>query len=151
MLHLCRFTDPEQPRQRRLSVQTLLTLAPRVRQEMEPLVQTAIDATAFARDWRNRRIAHLDYDHATNPQARPLDPASRQNVADAIEAIHRVLEVIATRLLAEVLPAEPPFVPHAGARELLYVIRDWLEFDVERKERFLAGQWKGPLHRPLDE
>jgi hypothetical protein len=50
--------------------------------------------TAFARDWRNRHIAHWDYAHASEGSARPLAPASRAAVREALQAIACALEAV---------------------------------------------------------
>lgn len=58
-------------------------------------VQAAVDAAAFARDWRNRRIGHRDLEHSLDRQAKPLKKASLQSVDAALAAIHRILGTIA--------------------------------------------------------
>ena len=47
---------------------------------MRPLITKAIKASAFARDWRDRRIAHRDLALLQSPTATPLAEASRAAV-----------------------------------------------------------------------
>lgn len=98
----------------------------------------------FARDWRNRRIAHTDLALALGQGAQPLEAASRQNVGEALEAIAAVLN----RLQVAFLNTYPiPFDQVRGgagnAESLLYVIRDGLEAEEARGQRKKEG-------RPLD-
>lgn len=63
LLHLCRLTDPARMgNKQNLSIQALPELChdPALRQEIAQLVEQAMAATSFARDWRNRRIGHRD-------------------------------------------------------------------------------------------
>src|SRR5690606_8838309 len=66
-----------------------------LRQRVEGLTQIARDKTKFARDWRNRHIAHRDLKLALEEPAEPLEPASRKSVNQALEAIAEVLNAIA--------------------------------------------------------
>jgi hypothetical protein len=46
------------------------------------------------RDWRNRRGAHRDLDTALNRHARPLPPASRQMIEDALQRISDLMNAL---------------------------------------------------------
>ena len=56
-------------------------------------------AAEFARDWRNRRISHSDLTRTLEPSARPLAPASLQQAAAGLDAVHAVLNAISLRLM----------------------------------------------------
>ena len=73
------------------------------RRELEQQVQTAVQAAAFARDWRNRQIAHKDLSHAMNREARPLEETSLQKVDQVLAAVHNVLNTIAGYEKAELV------------------------------------------------
>ena len=107
LLHICRLTDPPK---RRLTVKQLPNLCPddeRVREELEKRIADAVHATRFARDWRNRRIAHRDLETALGQRkgnqgrAKPLAPATRLDVEQALRSTNAVLNVIRRRLLGE--------------------------------------------------
>jgi hypothetical protein len=51
------------------------------------LVDNALKATEFARDWRNRLIAHRDLDIALSTATTPLKDASRAQVKDALASL----------------------------------------------------------------
>ena len=57
------------------------------------LVDVAIRATEFCRDWRNRHIGHNDLKLAIGEPAKPLADASRKQVKDALKAIADVVNV----------------------------------------------------------
>lgn len=97
LLHLTRLTAPQSSMGKdNLTIQRLpdLIADTRFRAEIKPLVETAVAATAFARDWRNRRIAHRDLELAIKEGAKPLDPASRQQIQCALDGVCRVMERI---------------------------------------------------------
>jgi hypothetical protein len=101
LLHICRLTDPAgQGRRQRLSITRLPPLMgdPDARDELERLVREAVSAAAFARDWRNRRIAHRDLAHAMDPKAEPLAAASRRAVELALLALRQVLNFVNEKL-----------------------------------------------------
>ena len=105
LLHICRLTDA--PR-KNLTLKQLPNLCPddeRIREELEKRIADAVHATRFARDWRNRRIAHRDLETTLGKRtgngggAKPLANATRLNVEQALRSINGVLNVIRRRLL----------------------------------------------------
>jgi hypothetical protein len=143
LLHLCRLTDPASMGGKdNLTIQALPDLCddPILRREVGGLVVEAVAKTAFARDWRNRRISHHDLDLALGAAARPLAPASRANVTEALSAIHGVLNHLHERLLDSTLSDEV-LTQGTGAEALLYVVRDGLEADAARRERISTGKF----------
>jgi hypothetical protein len=96
LLHLCRFADPAKVGSRRtLSLDVLLTMRASQRvPELRKLVSEARSKIKFAQDWRNRSIAHADLEHSRNKTAKPLEPASRIHVREALAAIVVVLEAV---------------------------------------------------------
>lgn len=80
LLHLSRMTDPAQTRKKaNLTIQQLpLLIADQLlAAEILALVNTAVTKSTFARDWRNRRLAHTDFSLAVEEGATPLLPGSR--------------------------------------------------------------------------
>ena len=99
LLRVARLTDPAHSgKHQNLTLQRIPALfddEPKKRCELEEQTRTAVEAAAFARDWRNRQIGHKDLRHAQNPKAKPLERASLQQVDEALAAAHRVLDTIA--------------------------------------------------------
>lgn len=58
------------------------------------LVKGAVQATEFARHWRNKRIVHIDYEYHMDPESNPLKPASLERVQNALNAIHCLLNEV---------------------------------------------------------
>lgn len=96
LLHLSRFTDPAKVGPRRtLSLDTLLAMSEAQKVPgLGRLISEAKSKSKFARDWRNRSIAHADFEHALDRTAKPLAAASRAHVRGALAAIVGVLEAI---------------------------------------------------------
>lgn len=102
LLNLTRLTDrpktsPKGGREN-LTVKALPALIgdSKVKAEVESLVETAEKATQFARDWRNRRIAHSDLKIALEEDTEPLAAASRGQVNSALKALAAVMNAIET-------------------------------------------------------
>jgi hypothetical protein len=96
LLRLCRFTDKARigPRQT-LSLEAMVKFQnqmPNV--ELGPLIDEARQKAKFARDWRNRRIAHTDFDLRMLEGTAPLEGASRLAVRESLAAIVRVIEAV---------------------------------------------------------
>jgi hypothetical protein len=105
---------------------------------VETLTSKAVTATAFARDWRNRKLAHRDLDLALGLQIAPLAPASRIAVKEALSAVADVLNVVAGHY------HDSPTMFHfnganADAASLLYILRDGLRYEEERRMRLKSG------------
>lgn len=99
LLQVARLTDPVQTAgHKNLTFQQIPAFFTDQREkhrELSAHVQDAVDAAAFARDWRNRRIGHRDLEHSLDRQAKPLEKASLERVDAALAAIHRILDTIA--------------------------------------------------------
>ena len=98
----------------------------------------ALATCGFARDWRNRHLAHLDLDLTVKESAKRLEFASRQKVNDALGALEAVLNGLA----AHYLDTTSFFETHDGdAESLLYVIDDGLRSAQRKRERLLEGHY----------
>ncbi len=118
MLRLTRLTDPPKSSGKdNLTVTRLPDLCedPYLRDDVGVLVDKAVDAAKFARDWRNRRISHLDLKLAIDPSAKPLATADLRKVKATIDAVHAVLNAISVRLLDAGIHNDVVVTPRAHA------------------------------------
>ena len=147
LLHLARLTDPPKSMGKaNLSVRHLAALLAHspINTKSEALAATALDACEFARDWRNRRLAHRDLDLALGQSVQPLSPASRSAVKGAINALEELLNAVSLHYL------DSTTFFHLGpggenAVSLLYLLRDGLRSRDDRLARKKRGD-----HRPGD-
>lgn len=153
LLHLARFTDPPKSMGRsNLSLRQLSqALAPTpIGAEAAALAGAASIACDFARDWRNRRLAHRDLDLAVGPNPDPLAPASRESVKRALATLGELLNFVSQHFTDSTtrfdLGSSDP-----EAANLLYIIRDGLHFDKERLVRVKRGElhWSALKPEPL--
>ncbi|MCB1470528.1 MAG: hypothetical protein KDK08_26030 [Rhizobiaceae bacterium] len=72
---------------------------------MSELLEAVKTATEFARDWRNRRISHNDYELKIGT-AEPLKDATRDLMNEAISALFQVLGFISAEFLDQHLHNE---------------------------------------------
>jgi len=130
LLAMCALTDPlRSVGKANLTVYRLSELTkesdPNFREELTEDIKAAREATEFARDWRNRHIAHHDLALAVDAGAKPLEPASRKRVSAAINAVCNVLRKISLQYLESDI-VFGAFREPGGAQALLCVLRDGL-------------------------
>ena len=140
LMHIARLTDP--PRSAGKDNLTLLRLSealdePTLSAEVEILVEEAKKAALFARDWRNRRLAHTDLKLALEDRAEPLPGVSRHNVEQALAAIAAVLN----KIWAHFSRAEVAFgllIVHDDAESLAYYLKCAIDAKDRESEEFLG-------------
>ena len=141
LLRVSRFVDPSTSGtgKHNLSFDRLLTLlTQQLCDELEPLIRSCKHKCSVAQDWRNRSIAHLDLDVALGRALKPLPPATRKHVSEAIQAIAAILDTIRHHYLRSKMgtwSTDPP----GSAVALLYVLRDGLDAERERRKRGIHG------------
>jgi hypothetical protein len=97
LIHIARLVDPLKSAGKDNLTLLLLTTAidePLLSAEVQRLTQEAQNAAEFAREWRNRRIAHTDLALALEARAHALKGVSRRNVEESLTAIAAVLNKI---------------------------------------------------------
>lgn len=126
LLHLCRLTDRrETGRKKNLTLLALPPLIqdPDLRRQVDRRVQEARNATQFARDWRNRHIAHRSLQRAKNPNASPLEPASRKAVETALDVIRAVMHLLDAHYFDQDTRYEMTQPAPGNSEALLYYLR----------------------------
>jgi len=145
LLHLARITDsPRSAGKPNLSFRRLPDLIerPEVKQSVEILLEQALQATDFARDWRNRRIAHRDLALALQRPTEPLLPASREGVNSALQALDQVLNAIAQAYLDTTTMfkfAQDPI--GGGSISMLHYLRAGVRAEKERRARIRSANF----------
>lgn len=145
VLHIARLTDKVRSFGRQtLANMSLRTLPDLVnitaRAEVEERVRAAVDATEFARDWRNRHIAHRDLQLALDRNVQPLAFASRACVNIAFEKMQEAMNTVQRHYFDSETHYDVPS-SHGGAMNLLYVLHYGVQIMAERKERLARGEW----------
>lgn len=143
LIHITRLTDPPQFRNRKnLSLEQLSVLLSdhKLKSKLATNIKEAIEKSKFCRDWRNRLIAHNDYELALLDTAKPLDLASRKLVNEAIKAIDNVMDCI-SMYYEKSTTAFDLIDDINGAHSLLYYLNSGLKFEKKRKERLLSGKY----------
>lgn len=94
LLHIARLTDPpKQNRFENLSLTRLPEMVPDVclANELRGLLETALQLSEFAREWRNKHIAHRDLEHALTTHASPLPGVSRAQLEEVLRGFRAVM------------------------------------------------------------
>jgi hypothetical protein len=140
VLRIARLTDaPKSMGKDNLTLQRLPALVETALQgKVETLLQECLNKGSFARDWRNRRLAHSDLALVLGDKtAAPLAPASRKDVTEVLAAIVALLNSVQTHYLRSEAMYE--LRPIGNAETLLYVLRDGLQAEEDRQKRFESG------------
>lgn len=141
LLHISRITDaPGTGKRTTLSVQQLpcLIVDPALSNQVDGLVTAAVQASAFARDWRNRFLAHRDLSFAIDQSPVPLQPASRLLVEEAMDALSAIAHAVYEHHFGGGIDLDVPGGP-GDAMDLLHVLRDGVDAIRSREERFRTG------------
>lgn len=150
LLAIARLTDPPRSAgKENLTVRALPLLIENLSlgSEVHCALESAIDASTFCRDWRNRRIAHRDLRLAIDKGLAPLESATRAKVEQALKALENVLNAVARHYKC----AETMFdagSDSGGALALLRTLDDGLVADDARCERIRAGKLQPGDSRP---
>jgi hypothetical protein len=152
LLHIARLTDsPESMNKANLSIRRFARAVDDgpTKLLVETLVEEALTASEFCRDWRNRHIAHRDLRLVLDATAIPLKFASRAKVKEAINALDAVLNAISNHYL----DSTTCFAfgsAHGGALSLLHYLDDGIKAGHARRERRRNGTSTPEDFRPSD-
>lgn len=126
LMHLCRITDPPQScGHDNLVLRRLHNLVTdtNLKSTLSPIIDDIENKTAFARDWRHRRLAHLDLALATARITKPLEIASRQLVEDALSSIRNFMNGIDNHYRNSTTPYEHGIQSLGGVGALIYTLQ----------------------------
>jgi hypothetical protein len=138
-LHLARLTDREQVAGKdTLSVCALPSFIDDegFRREVEAAVEVAKERTKFARDWRNRRVAHTERPPLDDSPAKSLPTANRPLVEAALAALGNVLNLVETRFTGIPMGYGSGAESGRGVRHLVY----YLEKGLASEREYLASR-----------
>jgi hypothetical protein len=141
LLHICRLTDPpETMGHANLTLRRLCPLVaePQLRAEVEALTREAKKKSDFARDWRNRHLAHKALPPLDGSSSTPLATASRQHVEEALEAIRIVMNRIESHYENGTVAYEHCLESPQGVASLLYFIEKGLAAQKREDEALLS-------------
>jgi hypothetical protein len=142
LLAIARLTGPAQTLNKpNLSVERLPALmkTPELGDQIQKMVTDAQMVAAFAKDWRNRHIAHRDLRLILGGAERPLEPASRETVENALRALRNLMNAVESAYRDSTTAYD--LVPSAeDAESLLYVVRDGLRFEREKRALWDRGE-----------
>lgn len=125
LLGISRMTDP--PAMGKNKNITVLSLPPLIendvlRSEVEKLCEAALTQGKFAREHRNKRIAHQDHDYLTDKSSNPLNGVSRALVEDMLDSLRNVLNRLDLHFRDSTVMYQD-FVDESGARVLVNKLR----------------------------
>jgi hypothetical protein len=136
LLHLSRLTDTPASRGKANLTLTRLPDAidvPALQAKVALLVEQTVADAAFARDWRNRRLAHRELKIGTGEAARPLAPASRERLEKALKAIRDAMNAVELHYRDSTVMYEGVIQARGGVDALVSVLE--VADGVERDQR----------------
>lgn len=140
LLHLARLIDPphaaRKPEQGNLSFQHLcktLQDSP-IHPALIEQQSKVLNACSFAKNWRDKYIAHRDLDIALKRNAAPLAHASRALVKEALQALSNLLNIISEHYLGSTTGFEHSTLG-SEAVALLHIIKDGNRYREAEEEQ----------------
>ena len=142
LLHITRLTAP--PRQGHFENLTIRRLpeavaATKLARDLRGLIEDAQERSVFAREWRNRSLAHQELSLALDGRAQPLPGASRQKIEEALESLRKVMN----RVYSSYLPGEIVYtdvLTHDDASDLVHSLAVARWYESRQLERFQRGE-----------
>jgi hypothetical protein len=125
LLGVSRMTDPPATgKNKNLTIQSLPPLITDsvLQAEVQVLCDKALAAAEFAREHRNKRIAHQDHNYLSNRSSNPLSGISRTLVEEMLAALRAVLNRLDTHFRDGPVMYED-FVDESGARLLVHKLK----------------------------
>lgn len=125
LLGVSRMTDPPTTgKKKNLTIQSLPPLISDtgLRGEVQNLCDKALVAAEFAREHRNKRIAHQDHDYLRNQSPDPLSGISRKLIEEMLATLRAVLNRLELHFRDSTVIYED-FVDESGARLLVHKLR----------------------------
>jgi AbiU2 len=144
LLHISRLTDAPasgmDKDKENLTIRNLPCLVKdrAIKVDLHKLVNTAEEKVKSIRDWRNHLIAHCNLDLAINNGSRPLAPADKAQVREAMHAIREVLTGLEQRYFTETVFIGS--ITHRGAFDLLDVLHFGIREKAKADERIRCRQ-----------
>jgi hypothetical protein len=121
LLGVSRMTDPPKTgAKKNLTIQSLPALIAdsSLREDIATLCRTALEDAAFAREHRNKRIAHQDRDYLIDRASNPLSGVSRERVETMLNSLRAVLNRLDAHYRDTTVMYQD-FVDESGARLLV--------------------------------
>jgi hypothetical protein len=150
-IHITRLTDgPRWGAKERLSLARLVEMVNAdLRSQLAPAMSELVEMASPYRDWRNRRIAHADYELAIGAKsAEPLAPTSRDATRGVISRIESILREIGLYYFdTHYHFGDDESMP---ALDLLHVLHDGLVMEDRRRERRKTGVFLPEDHAAVD-
>jgi len=112
-----------------------------LRAKTERLIKVVVSDSAFAKTWRNKRIAHRDLDLALKRSRVPLPPATHTHVERVLERLAQILNDVERHFANSSTIYHKSPITH-GALDLLYVVRDGLRREEVRQKRLEKGEYR---------
>jgi hypothetical protein len=125
LLGISRMTDPPMTGGRKnLTIQSLPAMIPDplLRGEIEDLSKAAVTEAAFAREHRNRRIAHQDHGYLTDRASNALNGVSRARVESMLASLRNVMNRLDLHY-RDTTVIYDDFIDDSGARLLVSRLR----------------------------
>lgn len=143
VLHLARLTDPPRSRGKaNLTVRSLPGLlddsavSTAVRRKVEEVGK----AVEFARERRNRRLAHLDIDTVRDQHPEPLKAVSSERINTALRLLAELLNEIEQAYLGSSVYYHDGMRPRGGAHNLVQKIAAGVYFLGDWNDRLRRGE-----------
>ena len=141
LLHLCRITDHRKSMgHANLTIMRIPDAIPdlALRSVVKPLVNDAMQKTQFARDLRNRQLAHRELPPFQGQVNAPLATISHQNVEDALAAVRKAMNHIEQHYLNESVLYEHSIESLGGVESLVARLTTAIHARKVERERNLG-------------
>lgn len=144
ILSIARLIDPKESTWRKtISFQTIpeYIVDGNLKNKINLRIQNLIEIGRFSKDWRNRKIAHKEFDLIINDEkAKPLETIKINSIKEFLAEFHTFLNEIDSHYLNSTT-IYTVIERSGGALALLYKIEEGIRFDKLNLEMKKKGDW----------
>jgi len=142
LLGIARITDSTKTGDKRnISIQALPDLIENeeLREKIKIEINEILQKTKFCRDWRNRWIAHYDYNLSLDSNAQPLETANRKLIKESLKQITAFINILHEHYFKSRLMLDH-IKNNRGANLLLRTLKDGLREKENYLNRLATGK-----------
>lgn len=154
LLHIARLTD--RPKMFGSENLTLLRLPDAVSDEeladdLRVMMVECLNRCQFARDWRDKRIAHNDLSLALDSKATPLPGVSRQNIEDALASFSKIMNRVYGAYFPDTEVGFHHFLARDDAELLVHYLNVAVTYEKQQMTRLHQGKSQPGDFDPIPE
>ena len=116
-------------------------VSPEINQAVQKLVDVAVNKAEIAKVWRNKALAHSDFNHRIDPQKHPIPSLTYKQIDEALAALIKLMNEISMHYRQTQSPFCLTNAEESIDSLISYLNKGW-QAELELQERMKTGTWR---------